>query len=66
MNCQPIKDIFRYHNIDCYALDTSTTKKTFSKQEKVKQRLFYRDGLYMLKLGVISKFMKRYGKCFMS
>ena len=24
MNCQPIKDILRYHKIDCYALHTST------------------------------------------
>ena len=26
MNCQPIKDIFRYHKIDCYAIHTSTTR----------------------------------------
>ena len=33
MNCQPIKDILRYHKIDCYALHTSTTRKNrFSKK----------------------------------
>jgi len=31
MNCQPIKDIFRYHKIYCYALHTSTKKQVFEK-----------------------------------
>ena len=26
MNCQPIKDILRYHKKDCYALHTSTIR----------------------------------------
>jgi len=25
-NCQPIKDILRYHKIDCYAIHTLTTR----------------------------------------
>jgi len=29
MNCQPIKDILRYHTIDCYALHTSTKRKNW-------------------------------------
>ena len=33
INCQPIKDILRYHKIDCYAIHTSATRKNsrFSK-----------------------------------
>ena len=27
MKCKPIKDILRYHKIDCYALHTSTKSK---------------------------------------
>ena len=29
MNCHPIKGILRYHQIDGYALHTTTTKKRF-------------------------------------